>query len=114
MLYHHLIATEYSQTPQIVPVRLAKPHEISRPVESWCWIIFDDLLDLSLVLRLIFLKNVVGFRLSGRVWIRIIQQILNTNDNLFDGDSRFPTLFFVENRQTDCAGWVDIGMEEWW
>ena len=31
---------------------------------------------------------------------------------LFDGDSRFPVLFFVENAQAYSAARIDVGMKE--
>ena len=37
---------------------------------------------------------------------------MDTEENLLDGDRRFPCLFFIQNVQADRARGVDVGVEE--
>jgi hypothetical protein len=39
---------------------------------------------------------------------------LDSEEDLFDGDSGLPGLFLVEDRKTDGAGRVDVRVEERW
>jgi hypothetical protein len=39
---------------------------------------------------------------------------LNAEKDLFDGDGGFPAFFFVEDGEADCAGGVDVWVEEGW
>ena len=75
-------------------------------------VIPDDLLDLLVVGSAILAEEVVGFSLSGRLGVGLVQQRLNAEKNLLDGDSGLPGLFLVEDREADGAGGVDVGMEE--
>lgn len=77
-------------------------------------ILLHDLLNLFFVRLTILLEQVVGFGLRGRFGIRIIQEILDTKEYLLDGNRWLPAFFFVENRKTNSARWVDIGVEKWW
>lgn len=75
-------------------------------------VIPDDLLDLLVVGSAILAEEVVGFSLSGRLGVGLVQQRLNAEKNLLDGDSGLPAFLFVENGEADGAGGVDVGMEE--
>lgn len=75
-------------------------------------VIPDDLLDLLVVGSAILAEEVVGFSLSGRLGVGLVQQRLNAEKNLLDGDSGLPAFLFVENGKADGAGGVDVGMEE--
>jgi hypothetical protein len=39
---------------------------------------------------------------------------LNAEEDLFDGDGGLPGFLFVEDRQADSAGRVDVRMEKRW
>jgi len=86
-----------------------------------CGIFFDYAFDLSFVRCPILLEQVVCIRLGWRFGIGIIEQVLNADEDLPDGDCWLPTFFFVQDRETDCARRVDIWMEKrgrefafWW
>jgi hypothetical protein len=58
-------------------------------------------LDPSLVFRLVVDEQVVGLRLcrTARIWF--IQEILNSDQDLFQGNCGPPSFFLIENRQTN-------------
>lgn len=58
--------------------------------------------------------NCVCFRLGGIFDVRLVQQILDAEQNLFDRDRRTPILLLVQQRQTHGARWVHVRMEQWW
>jgi hypothetical protein len=60
------------------------------------------------------LKEVKGFGLGGGVWIGIIQQVLNTNQDLLDGNGGTPAFFLVENGKANGARWIHVGVKEGW
>lgn len=70
------------------------------------------LLNSSSVLRLVVNEQLVCFRLSRTIRIRIIQQILDSDQNLFESNRWTPALFFVQNGQTNGSRWINIGMKE--
>jgi hypothetical protein len=76
-----------------------------------CRVITNDSLDLGLVCGAIFLEEVVGISLGWRVGVGVIEEVLNTEKNLLDGNRRLPTLFLVQNRQADGTRGVDVGVE---
>ena len=45
----------------------------------------------------ILLEEVVGFSLSRRFRIGIVEQILDSKENLLDGDRWFPSLLLVQD-----------------
>lgn len=75
-------------------------------------VVSDDLLDLLVVGSAVLTEEVVGFSLSGRLGVGLVQQRLNAEKNLLDGDGGLPAFLFVENGQADGARGVDIGVEE--
>lgn len=77
-------------------------------------IVLDDRLDLLLICDPVLLEQVVGLCLCGTLRVDLIQQELNSQQNLLDGDGGLPSLFFVEDAETDGAGRVDVGVEERW
>lgn len=91
-------------------------HQVSSLVKtadvSWGGVLLDDALDLSFVCRSVLLEESVGISLSWRIGIGIVEQVLNPQKNLLDGDCRLPTLLFIQNRETDRARWIDVGMEQ--
>ena len=77
-------------------------------------VVLDDVLDLAFVRGAVLLKEVVRISLSGRIRIWSVQKFLNADKNLLDGDCRLPSFLLIQNRETDCARWVDVGMKERW
>lgn len=71
-----------------------------------------DLLNLSIIARAVLLEQVVGVGLSWRLGVGVVKKVLDTEQDLLDGDSWFPALLFVQDGQADCAGGVDVGVEE--
>lgn len=57
----------------------------------------------SFVLNFIAGENTVGFSLRGVRGVRLTQKMLDSHEDLFDGDSRSPVLFFVEDREAHGA-----------
>lgn len=76
-------------------------------------VLSDDPLDFGFICCLVFLKEVVCIRLRWRIGIWVIEKILDAQQDLLDRDCRLPAFLLVQNRQTDGAGRIDIGMEEW-
>lgn len=72
----------------------------------------DNLLHSSFVRRAILLEEIVCVGLCRGFGVGIIKQILDTQQNLLNGDCRLPGFFFVQDRETDSAGGVDVGVEE--
>merc|ERR1719422_1768476 len=49
----------------------------------------------------------------GRVLdVRVVQEVLNAEENLLDSDGRAPVLLLIEDGEAHRAAWVDIGVEE--
>lgn len=65
-----------------------------------------------LVSGLVLLEEIVCVSLGRGFGVWGIEEFLNAEEDLFDGDGGFPAFFLVENRETDRAGGVDIGVEE--
>lgn len=72
----------------------------------------DNLLHSSFIRRAILLEEIVCVGLCGGFRVGIVKQVLDTQQNLFNGDCRLPGFFFVQNREADSAGGVDVGVEE--
>ena len=68
----------------------------------------------ALVCRPVLLEQIVGVGLRGRLGIGFIEQILDTEKDLLDGDRGSPCLLLVQDRETDGAGGVDVGVEQRW
>jgi hypothetical protein len=52
--------------------------------------------------------------LGWGVGVWLVEQVLDSEENLLDGDSRLPCIFFVQDGQADGAGGVNVGVEERW
>lgn len=61
-------------------------------------VLLDDLADSSLVCRAVLLEQIVGIGLRGRLGVRVIEQILDTQQDRLDCDGRAPGLLFVQDR----------------
>ena len=69
-------------------------------------------LDPSLVLGLVVHEELVGLRLGGTVGVGIVEEVLDAQEHLLDGDGGTPSLLLVEDGQADGPGRVDVGMEQ--
>lgn len=69
-------------------------------------------LDPSLVLGLVVLEEVVGLGLGGTVGVGIVEEVLNAEEHLLDGDGGTPSLLLVEDGEANGPGRVHVGMEE--
>lgn len=71
-------------------------HEVSTAV-SRGWIVFHNGFDLLFVSLAISLEEVVGIGLRWRIGVWIVEEILDAEEDLFDGDGWLPALFFVQD-----------------
>lgn len=78
----------------------------------WRRIIAHCPLDPFLVLVPVLLEQVVGLGLGGRLRVWVVQQVLHAQQDLLDGNGGLPPLLLVQDRETDRAGRVDVGVEE--
>lgn len=78
---------------------------------SRSWVLADDLLDLGLVCLTVLLEEIVCVGLSWGLWVWVVEEILDTEENLFYGDRGLPAFFFVEDRETNGTGGVDVGVK---
>jgi hypothetical protein len=97
--------------PVHVPVLNPDVHA-SRIPSLRCWIVSHNPLDLALVCCAVLAEEVVCVSLGWRVWVRIVQEILHSEKDLFDGDRWLPALFLIQDGQADCARGIDIRVEE--
>jgi hypothetical protein len=58
--------------------------------------------------------NMQSISLGGRVWVRLIKQVLDAEEDLLDGDSWLPCIFFIQDGQADRARGINVGVEERW
>jgi hypothetical protein len=75
-------------------------------------VVLDDLPHCLLVCNAVFLEEVVRLSLCGRVWVYFVEQHLDAEEDLLDGDGGLPGFLFIEDREADGAGWVDVRVEE--
>jgi len=61
------------------------------------WVVPNNALDLALVRGPVFLEEIVSISLGWGVGVGVVKEVLNTEEDLLDGDSWLPTLFFVQN-----------------
>lgn len=76
------------------------------------WIVLDDGAHALLISLAILLEQLVRISLGGRVDIGLVEQLLDAEQDLLDGNRRLPALLFIEDGQAHGAGWVDIWVEE--
>lgn len=74
--------------------------------------ISHDLLDLRIVPGAVLLEKIVSVGLSWRVGVGVVEQVLNTKQDLLDSNRRLPTFLLIQDRKTDCARWVDVRVEK--
>lgn len=70
------------------------------------------MLNLFFVGLAILLKEIVGFSLSWRFGIRIVQQILNAKKDLLDCDRWLPSLLFIQDGQANRSRRINIWVEQ--
>jgi hypothetical protein len=75
-------------------------------------VVLDDTADFPLILGLVPLEEVVGVGLCGRIRVGVVEQVLDAQGDLLNGDGGLPRLVIVEDGQADGTGRVDIGMEQ--
>lgn len=79
---------------------------------SRSWILTNDAANPLFVLDSVSLKKVVCLSLGRGLWIGIVEQILDTQEDLLHSNGRFPCLFFVEDREADGARRINVGMKQ--
>lgn len=75
-------------------------------------ILLYDILNLLLVRGAILFEQIERIGLRRRLRVRLVEQRLNTEEDLLDGDGGLPAFFFIEDGEADGAGRVDVGVEE--
>ena len=60
----------------------------------------------------VLLEEVESVCLRRRLRVWLVEQRLDTQQDLLDCDSRLPAFLLVEDREADGAGGVDVGVEE--
>jgi hypothetical protein len=66
--------------------------------QSLIWLVLaNDQANPAFVCRTVLLKEVVGISLCRRLRVWIVQKILDTKQELLDGDGRSPILLLVQN-----------------
>lgn len=64
-----------------------------------------------IILGLILGEEEIGISLGRTLLVRIIHEVLDTHEQLRDGERRTPVFIFVEYAEADGAAGVDIRME---
>jgi len=54
----------------------------------------------------------VSLCLSRVLDVGIVEEILDADQELFDGDGRPPILVLVQETQADGSGWINVGVEQ--
>lgn len=61
-------------------------------------VVLHNMFDLLLVRLAVFLEQIVSFGLRGRIWVRVVQQILDSKKDLLDCDGWLPSFVLVQDR----------------
>jgi len=69
--------------------------------------------DPLLVIGPVLTETGVGLGLGGVLDVGIVEEILDTQEDLLNGDGRPPVLLFVQDRETNCPGGINVGVEQW-
>lgn len=67
-----------------------------------------------LVVHPVLTVNCVSFCLCWILNVWLIQQLLDPQKDLFDGDGGPPVFVLLQDGQTHGAGWIDVRVEYWW
>lgn len=65
---------------------------------SGCGVLLDDGLDLAIVCGPVLFKQIVCIGLGWRFGVGIVQQVLDAQENLLDGDCWLPTFLLIQYR----------------
>lgn len=76
------------------------------------WTHPHDIFDLFLVGRPILPEEIVGIGLGWRIGVWIVKKVLNTEEDLLDGNSGLPAFFLVENAKAHGTRGVHVRMKE--
>ena len=77
-------------------------------------VFLDRLANPAFVLRTVLLKEVVGLGLCRWLGVRVVQEILDAEQELLNSDGRSPTFLLIQDWQANCSGRVDIRVEKCW
>lgn len=72
----------------------------------------DNVLDLLDVCRPVLLEHVKGLGLGRRIGVGVIEEVLDAQKDLLDGDGGLPGLVLVQDAETHGAGGVYVGVEK--
>lgn len=75
-------------------------------------VLLDHGAHLLVVRRAVLLEKVESVCLRRRLRVWLVEQRLDTQQDLLDCDSRLPAFLLVENGEANGAGGVDVGVEE--
>lgn len=67
-----------------------------------------------LIFQSVLTVDGVRLGLGGIFDVWLVQQVLDAEQDLFDGDGWAPVLFFVQQRQANRARWIHVRMEQGW
>lgn len=84
-----------------------------RQTHLGCWVVSHDPLDLVLVCCAVLLEEIVGIGLCWRVWVGVVEKVLDTEENLLNRNRWLPSFLLVQNGQADGSRGVDVWVEEW-
>ena len=92
------------------PCLLRQHANIKHPSRSG--VVAHHLLHLLLVRLDILLEEVIRLRLGGRLRVRVVEEVLDAEQDLLDRDGGLPALVLVQYAEADGAGGVDVRVEE--
>jgi hypothetical protein len=78
-----------------------------------CWVLAHNLSYFLLVGCAILFVEVICISLRWRIWVRVVEKVLDSEEDFFDGDCGSPGLLLIENRQANGARGIDIWVEKW-
>lgn len=64
-------------------------------------------------MRPVSLEHVVRLGLGRGLRVGVVEEVLDAEEDLLDGDGWLPRLFLVQDRQADGARGVNVGVEQW-
>ena len=82
-----------------------------RAMSSWGLILANNLLHSPLVCAAVLLEQIVCVGLSGRLWVDLVQEHLDAEQDLLDRDGRLPAFLLIENAKTNGARRIHVGVE---
>lgn len=101
-----------SPIASLYPSPPSQPSLPPDPTSLWRRILLHNTPHLLLIRRSILLEQVERVGLRGRLWIRLVEQRLDAEQDLLERNGGLPALLFVEDREADGARGVDVRVEE--